>query len=128
MHAVKILQLIIVSALRTACEKQLSSAEKQQQSLQQAGFDASLAATFMVRALRSCYIAGYSQLYLCSENTGNLLPETTAKMLAQLALEQRKSYLNVCQKSFQPEYCESLLDRAFAMAWRRPPVDERQSP
>lgn len=121
----------IVCALVTAvfmngCEKETTPAERMKQATDSVGLDASFTATFMANAVRSCYLGGYAKLPECAQNSGNLVQDIAARTQAQIALEHSQSYYTNCQKNFAKEYCDSLLNRAFAIEWQRQKTGQGQ--
>ena len=109
-----------IALLTTACEKELTPAQKQEKLTSSVGLDASLTAGFLVSAFRSCVIVGINSVDQCAENKGTLLAEQGAATIAQLGIEHRNSYVKACRENFSEEYCHQLLLRAVNIELRSP--------
>ena len=119
----KYLSVLVASALMlTGCEKPLSAEEKKQKASESIGVIASVAASFLISAARSCRVVGVPDIEQCAKIKGTLLAEQSAQIEANLAVEQRSGYWKECQAEFSAEYCGQLINRALAIELRRPMV------
>lgn len=93
-----------------------NGADEKAASLDELGLDATIAASSMWSAYKSCRTIGVPNLALCTQHTGPLPIDKGAPQLAKLALGFRESYLNKCLTRLSQEECETLLNRAFHVA------------
>jgi hypothetical protein len=120
MRASIIIITVLLAGLTTACEKELTPAQKQEKLTSSVGLDASLSAGFLVSALRSCGSIGIGSVDQCAENKGSLVAEQAAVTIAKLGIEHRNSYFKACRKNFSDDYCRQLLLRAVNIELRSP--------
>lgn len=111
---------VLLAGLTTACEKELTPAQKQEKLTSSVGLDASLTAGFLVSALRSCGTIGIDGIDQCAENKGSLIAEQAAVTIAKLGIEHRSSYFQECRENFSDDYCRQLLLRAINIELRSP--------
>jgi hypothetical protein len=77
---------------------------------------ATITGSMFAAAYKSCNLIGFSDFDLCSNNSGILVQDSTAKQLASMAIDQRKNYIKTCEKYYSQDYCWSLLNRAFRIS------------
>jgi hypothetical protein len=124
-----ILGMALVIASTTGCSRVEESSEPNKQSQENIiGILASTTASFHVDASRECEIAGIHDLEQCSLNTGTLIQEKSAKILAATAMKQTKRYFAECIKNFPGDYCNDLIARAIQIEWRKPPASYASDP
>ena len=80
------------------------------------GTDATITASLLWSAYKSCRVIGIADMVQCSQHTGPLLQEQVTPPIARMALEQRQTYDTSCQKQYGKEYCDALLNRAFRIS------------
>lgn len=118
-----VLSVLVASTLMlTGCEKPLSTEEKKQKASESIGMIASVTASLLVSAARSCQVVGVLDIDQCAKIQGSLLAEQSAQAEANLAVKQRLGYWKECQSEFSAEYCGQLIKRALAIEIRRPMV------
>lgn len=111
---------VLLAGLTTACEKELTPAQKQEARISSVGLDASFTAGFLVSAFRSCRTIGVDSVDQCAEYKGPLLEEQLAVTVAKLGIEHRGSYFKECRENFSDDYCRQLLLRAVNIELRSP--------
>ncbi len=104
--------LLSIVLVISACGKEKTLQEKQDEAKASIGIEASLAAGFLVAALRQCHRIGTDSIDKCAEQKGVLIDEQTAQTVAQLGVEKRTSYFKNCRATMTEEYCKELIMRA----------------
>lgn len=103
-------------AVLAGCEKPPPTREEL---LAEAGTQASVAGTLLAQGLRRCNAIGARNIDSCASQKGNLVDETSAALLAQVAIDQRDAYFAFCAPKLGREYCNDLLGRAATLAWNK---------
>lgn len=83
------------------------------------GISASIAAGFHTEATRECKIVGIEDLENCAKNTGTLIDEKSARILATASISRTKDYFDRCTKDFSADYCNQLIARAIQFELRK---------
>lgn len=103
-----------------------STDEIQKKAQEKIGMDASITASFIVSASKSCQVIGINDINTCSRVKGILLEEKSAKMLADIAIDQAAKYQKNCQLNHAAEYCTQLANRAIDIAWNKSKITEQE--
>lgn len=106
-------------AAERAATEQKDREVAQQQVLSSIGYQASVTAGFVLSASRLCRIIGKPNLKECSAQRGPLPEEKSAAELASMALGEHERFIELCLKQIAKDKCDSLLQRAVDIAWRK---------
>jgi hypothetical protein len=79
---------------------------------------ATVAGAMWASAVRSCNTIGLPEVQECANNTGLLVQDTTAKVMAEIALKQAEKYLSTCGRHYSHQYCLDLVNRAYRISLR----------
>ena len=103
-----------------------STDEIQKKTQENIGMDASITASFIFSASKSCQVIGIDDINTCSRVEGILPEERSAKMLADMAIDQAAKYQKNCQLNYTAEYCTQLANRAIDIAWNKSKITEQE--
>jgi hypothetical protein len=81
------------------------------------GSSATVAGAMWASAVRSCNAVGIPNVRDCANNTGLLTQDTTAKMIADIAVQRSDDYIVQCERHFSGQYCLDLVNRAFRISY-----------
>lgn len=81
---------------------------------------ASVSASLLVGALRSCRLVGVASVDDCVGLRGKLVQEVAAQAVAEAAVENRNAFWKACQSHYHQAYCQGLLQRAAEISARTP--------
>ncbi len=80
--------------------------------------DASSAGMLLASAWKGCAKIGIvNNMEGCAAYQGRLVQEMVAPQIAKVAIEQRSSYYQKCERFYAREYCGKLLERALQLSY-----------
>ena len=91
-------------------------AAERQRAKEATGVDASVTAAMLWNAYKACHVVGLTDVPACSQNSGTLIQESTARALADLALKRKASFDRDCRSHSSADECDGLLQRALAIS------------
>lgn len=97
----------------TACDEASPSLEEKKNKILR---KAETAGSYLFDSKKECRIIGYTNIEACAASTLELPTEKSAIRSATRAIKILDDFNYMCRGNFPTDYCDDLLDRAFAIA------------